>query len=342
MLGRNGAYLITDETSRLYFCSFRSSDGFVVFIDDEKFFIVDSRYYFAASNKLKNSEFKVVNGAFAELIALLKERNVTELGVDYAKTTLDFAQRLKDKGFTLFDCHDDVKECRIKKTEREITLIKRACAIAEKALKATIPTIKEGVTESQVAATLEANFKRFGAENPSFDTIVAFGKNSAVPHHETGSTKLKKNEVVLIDFGCLYKGYCSDITRTMFYGKPTKEFKAVYNAVNDAHTAAQEGIRSGMSGIECDAFARDHLKKLGLDKFFTHSLGHGIGVDIHEDPYLSIRGERKIVENNVFSIEPGVYLDGKFGVRIENTVVLRADGVEPLVKTSRKLKVIKP
>lgn len=342
MLMKKGAYLITDENTRLYFCGFRATEGFVLFIDEDKYFFVDRRYYYAAKNRLKGSGFNVVDGVFKDMTQLLIDRGVTELFVDYTKTTLDFAQQLTLCGFKLADCHDEVKEARIVKTERELKLIKRACVIAEKAFKATLPEIKEGITESEVAAILEGNFKKFGAEKPSFDTIIAFGPNSAVPHHETGATKLKVGDVVLMDFGCLYKGYCSDITRTMFFGKPTKEFKAVYNAVKESHEAAHDGIREGMSGIACDGIARNYLKEKGYDKFFTHSLGHGIGVDIHEDPYLSPKGERSIVENNVFSIEPGVYLDGKFGVRIENTCTLRGGKVESLVSLSKELKVLKP
>ena len=142
------------------------------------------------------------------------------------------------------------------------------------------------MTESEIAARLESNFKLFGAEKPSFDTIVAFGENAAVPHHSSGATKLERNSVVLIDFGCLYKGYCSDITRTMFFGKPTARFKKAYKAVNAAFDAAFYGIREGMRGSDCDALARGELKRAGMDKAFTHSLGHGVGVDIHEEPYL--------------------------------------------------------
>ena len=341
MLGKKGSYLITDPTTRLYFTGFESSDGYVVFIDDKKYFIVDSRYFYAAKKAMRTSGFTLVKGSHSEMIAVLDGAGDKKLFVDFAKTSLADAQKLTLCGYELCDCSEEVKEARIKKSEREIKLIKKACAIAERSFKALLPYVKEGVTESELAARLEMNFKLFGAEKPSFDTIVAFGENAAVPHHSTGSTALKKNSVVLIDFGCLYKGYCSDITRTMFFGKPTAEFKRAYKAVNAAFDAAYHGIKDGLCGVECDALARNELKRAGMDKAFTHSLGHGVGVDIHEDPYLSPKGERKILNGYVFTIEPGVYFDGKFGIRTENTVTLTPDGVKSLVSLSRRLKVIK-
>ena len=342
MLGRTGAYLITDQSTRLYFTGYSSTDGYLVFINDKKYFVIDSRYIYAAKRALKGTGIEPKLGSLKETLALLGESGVKEVFVDYTKTTLDMAQQLTLSGFHLSDCAEEIKEARITKTEKEIALIKKACSIAEKAFKMLIPFIKEGVTEIELATRLENNFRALGAEKPSFETIVGFGANSAVPHHETGRTKLTENSVVLIDFGCVYKGYCSDITRTMFFGKPTAEFKKAYKAVGDAFDAALYGIREGMSGEVCDSLARNSLKAAGLDKYFTHSLGHGVGVDIHEDPYLSPRGKRNILADNVFTIEPGVYFDGKFGIRTENTVVLTSEGVKSMVDLPRSLKVIKP
>lgn len=342
MLGKKGVYLITDETTRLYFTGYSSTDGYLLLVDDGGYFVIDSRYYFAAKRALKNKPYEVVNGDFAETGDLIKKSGQGVIYIDFSKTSMELAQKLAFLGVELKDCREEIVEARIVKREDEIAKIKKACRIAEESFKSIIPLIKEGVTESYIAASLECEFKKRGASKPSFDTIVAFGKNAAVPHHQTGETKLKKDEVVLIDFGCIYKGYCSDITRTMFFGTPDKEFKSAYNAVNAAFDAAYNGIREGMSGRTADALSRDVLSRSDLDRFFTHSLGHGIGVDIHEDPSLSPRkGDRQLLDHMVFSIEPGVYKDGEFGIRIENTVTISGGKVKSLVNLGRKLKIIK-
>ena len=341
MLGKKGVYLITDEATRLYFTGYSSTDGYLLLVDGGGYFVIDSRYFYAAKRALKNKPYRIVNGSFSKVCELISECGQTALYIDFSKTDMETAQKLAFLGVELKNCKEEIEEARVVKTDCEIKKIKRACSIAERSLKAVIPFIKEGVTESYIAALLECEFKKRGAENPSFDTIVAFGENSAVPHHGTGQTRLKRNSVVLIDFGCKYKGYCSDITRTMFFGKPSKEFIATYDLVNVAFDAAYNGIKEGMSGRIADAIARDTLKISGLDGYFTHSLGHGIGVNIHEEPYLSKKGERQLLDKMVFSIEPGAYLDGKFGIRIENTVVLSGGKVESLVSLGRKLIIIK-
>ena len=339
MLKEKGLYLITDPATRLYFTGFASSAGFVIFVDKKKYFVVDARYHHAAKRKIKNG-FEVVKGSYNDALAIMRDSGEKVLYIDFEKTTLSEGQKLTLAGYELRDCHEEIVGARSIKTDRELYLIKRACTIAENALKATLPYIKEGVTEKHIAAVLEMNFKVFGAEKPSFDSIVAFGANAAIPHHEPDDTALKRNSVVLIDFGCLYKGYCSDITRTFFFGKPNKEFKSAYNAVNAAFSAAFRNIRAGVSGVVADSYARDLLKQKGYGQYFTHSLGHGIGVDIHEDPYLSPKGEAALLDGAVFSIEPGVYLNDKFGIRIENTVTLKNGRVKSLVTLPRRLKLL--
>ena len=185
-----------------------------------------------------------------------------------------------------------------------------------------MPSIKEGVSEKDLKAELEYLMIKNGADKPSFDTIIAFSENSAIPHHKTSTATLKNNQPILIDFGCLYGGYCSDMTRTLFFGSPTEEFLKVYDAVLAAHLTAFDKITSGVPGIVADSYAREVLKNRGYDKYFTHSLGHGIGVKIHESPRLNVKSEYLLKDGNVFSIEQGVYLNGKFGVRIEDTVAL--------------------
>lgn len=337
MLNENNLYLLTNEKQRLYLTGFFATDGYVVVSDGKKFLFVDPRYFYAAQKALKNSDVTVVKGFKNEAFEFLKSTGKKDLYIDYTKTSISEAEEYGELGFSLKDCSKDIVASMKIKSDEELKNIKKACAIAEASLKCVLPLIKEGISELELAAALEAEFKKHGASNPSFETIVAFGKNAAVPHHETGSTRLKNNECVLIDFGCLYKGYCSDMTRTFFYGKPDEQFKKAYEAVLEAHLAAEKGIYAGIECVAADKIARDILEERGYGKYFTHSLGHGIGVNIHEPPALSRKGNGTLENRMVFSIEPGVYLDGKFGIRIENTVTLRDGKVVPFMKTTKKL-----
>ena len=198
------------------------------------------------------------------------------------------------------------------------------------------------MSENDVAAELEYLMRKNGASGTSFLTIVAFGKNSSVPHHETCGDKLKFGDIILIDFGCKINGYCSDCTRTFLFGDDGKHgnFKTAYGHVLKAHMLVKEKLVAGVSGKVADGYARNYLKEYELDKFFTHTLGHGIGVNIHENPSLSPRSEEILVNNMVFSDEPGVYFTGKFGIRIEDTVMLSNGKVVSLTDSDKNLIIL--
>ena len=198
------------------------------------------------------------------------------------------------------------------------------------------------MTENEVAAELEYLMRKNGASGTSFDTIVAFGENSSVPHHETGLRKLNYGDIVLIDFGCKYNGYCSDCTRTFLFGDDKKhdDFKSAYEKVLEAHLIAKQKITNDITGKQADAYARDCLKKYGLDKYFTHSLGHGIGINIHEFPAISPKSEDTLLNGMVFSDEPGVYFEGKFGIRIEDSVMLDCGKVVSLTDSDKNLIIL--
>ncbi len=334
--------LITDEKQRQYFLGFHSSAGYVMLTPKGTTFVVDSRYIFAARKALEPKGVEVILGAGLEpLKKKAEELGVKTVGIDFTNTTVTAFEHLKEStGFEFVDVSREIVELMAIKTEEEISYVKKACQIAEKAWLDVIPLIKEGITERELANELEYRFKKFGAQGKSFDTIVAFGKNAAVPHHETGVTKLKKNQCVLMDFGCLYKGYCSDMTRTLFFGEPDEKFLKAYLATLTAHVKCAEGIVEGMTGKEADAIAREHLESLGYGKYFTHSLGHGIGVNIHEFPSLSVKGEAELKNNMVFSNEPGVYFDGKFGIRIEDSAYLSDGRYVSFMKDDKSLVVI--
>ncbi len=176
--------------------------------------------------------------------------------------------------------------------------------------------------------------RAMGAKGPSFDLIVAFGENGALPHHVTSERKLKDNEPILIDFGCVYKGYCSDITRTFFHGTPGEEFNKVYNIVKKAHDEGLKALKPGLAAKAADKVCRDIISDEGYGQYFIHSTGHGVGLEIHESPAVSSRADEKslLKKGMAVTVEPGIYLLGKFGVRIEDTALITDDGCEVLTR----------
>lgn len=335
------ALFIEQDFLRSYLTGYCSTDGYAVLDCDFCTLVVDSRYFEAAEKLLRGSGIRTVEGGYQTALGYLQGKK--KIGIAYPFTTAARYLALKEAGYELSDCMPAFKNAMLYKSEEELSLIRKACGIAEDAFLALLPEIKEGMKETDVAGLLEYKMRSLGASGTSFDTIVAFGENGSVPHHETGERKLGFGDPVLIDFGCKYGGYCSDCTRTFLFGddKKHEEFKKIYADVLTAHELVKEKLVSGMTGKEGDAIARDYLESKGLGKYFTHSLGHGIGLQIHEYPTLSPRGEDKIENGMVFSDEPGVYLAGKLGIRIEDSVTMK-DGkvVSFMKKTSRDLIIL--
>ncbi len=342
MITEKELYLITDEKQRLYFTGYQSTDGYLVLGRNFKYFVIDSRYYYAAQKLLAKRGITTILGSdYSALKQIVTEKGIEVIGVDYTKTTMADYEVFVKEGYKLKDVSQEIKNSMLIKSIDDLKKTQKACKIAELALKQIMPLIKEGIKERKLAAELEYRMKMLGASGTSFETIVAFGENTAVPHHVTGETTLKQNMPVLIDFGCVYKGFCSDMTRTFYYGTPDQEFIDAYNAVYLAHVKAAESIVEGTDCVTADGYARNILKEKGLDKYFTHSLGHGIGVNIHEAPALSPRGKGTLKERMVFSIEPGVYFDGKFGIRIEDSVTIYKGKVKSFMTFSKRLKILK-
>ncbi len=335
------ALYIEADFLRRYITGFYSTDGYVILDGKSCRYVADLRYFEAAEKALAGSPVQVVEGSYKEAMELLKPYKT--LGVPYPYTDLERAEDLRGRGYVLKDCMPALKDAMVIKTDRELDIIQTACTIAEDGFLATLPEIREGMTESQLAALLEYNMRKFGASGTSFETICAFGAGASVPHHETGETKLKFGDPILIDFGCKAEGYCSDITRTFLFGDDGKheDFKKAYKEVLKAHELVKEKVVSGMTGKEADEVARGSLRAAGLDKLFTHSLGHGVGLLIHEYPRLS-PGSNEVLQNGmVFSDEPGVYEAGKFGIRIEDTVCLKDGKIKSFMsKTEHDLLIL--
>lgn len=228
-----------------------------------------------------------------------------------------------------------VEELRAVKSAAEIDAIRRAAEIADRALADVLETIRPGVTERELAAELERRMASHGAEDRAFETIAAFGERAALPHARPGARVLERGDLVLLDFGAVVDGYRSDITRTVACGDPGAEMREVYEVVRDAQAAAIEGLRAGLGGKAADALARDPIEAAGYGERFGHSLGHGIGLEVHERPRLSKKSEDTLAASMVVTVEPGVYIPGSGGVRIEDDVVLGAEGVEILTRAPK-------
>lgn len=339
-LKKGEALLLSDERGRRYLTGFDSSFGYALVTPSQKYFYTDKRYLSAAKDFLAGKGWQTEE--FTDLSAVgarAAQSGAKNLLIDYAATTLKEYAALKAMKLPFKDANRRLESLFAVKDKEEIACVAKACEIAEKAFYKTLEFVKEGVSEKQLANELETRMLEYGAEKTSFDTIVAFGANSAVPHHKTGAAKLVRNTPVLMDFGCVYEGYCSDMTRTFVFGEPSDEFVDAYAAVLEANLAAEEHIRTGMECAAADKIARDVLKDAGFGGAFTHSLGHGIGVAIHEYPTVGPRGTGKLKSGTVFSIEPAVYFEGKFGIRIEDTVVLKG-GVKRLFKDEKNLFLI--
>lgn len=268
-------------------------------------------------------------------------KDAKKIGVDKhwsANFLLDLMEKLPDVKFVNGSKCVDYK--RMVKDDREQQLMIEASIINDKAMAEMIKQVALDLSEVEVAGKLKDIYQKLGASDISFDTIVAYGKNGANPHHENDDSRLKPGDSIIIDMGCKYQGYCSDMTRTVFYKEVSQEAKEVYELVKAANEAAEAMIKPGVRLCDIDKTARDLITKAGYGKEFNHRLGHFIGKDVHEYGDVSVNFDLEVQEGMIFSIEPGVYLAGKFGVRIEDLVLVTKDGCKVLNSYTKDLIVI--
>lgn len=338
------AVLVTNMLNVRYLTNFSGTTGIALIIGEKKYFITDFRYVTQGTEEVASKGFQLVREdkvPLEKVNELLKENDVKRIGIENQSVTLSQFDSFKNTFGDLdyVNLNDQFLKLRAVKTEKEIETIKKSIAIAEEALEETLKIIKPGMSEREVCATLEYHMKKRGADKPSFDIIVASNERSALPHGVASDKKIEKNGFLTIDFGCFYKGYASDITRTFYVGEdPQGKYIEIYNVVKEANELAIKAVRAGISVRELDKIARDFITEKGYGDKFGHGLGHGIGLQIHELPGVSYRAEDVILkENMVITIEPGIYLEGFGGVRIEDDVVVTKDGCKVLTSFTKEL-----
>ena len=338
------AILISSPENRRYMSGFTGSAGWLLISRDDATLATDFRYVEQAGKQAP--DFRVHRtapglGWFPEWTA---EHNVKRIGFESDDVTISLHNAFRkaaDESETtnhpeLVPTSGIVEQLRVYKDAAELALLAKAIEIADEAIDEVAPRIEPGITEEGVAWELEKAMRERGAEMISFDTIVGAGANGALPHHRADDTVIKPNDAIVIDMGAKYEGYCSDLTRTIFVGEPDAKFRRIYDIVLQAQLAAEEQVRAGMTGEEADAIARDIIAEAGHGDDFGHSLGHGVGLAVHEFPRLGPRAEDTLEDGMVFTIEPGIYLPGWGGVRIEDIVVME-NGRARVISKAKKL-----
>lgn len=321
--------------------SIEEREAFLLLTPSKQFVLTDGRYSEAVKNLIPGFELVEIsrkNKLSKILKKLIGDLKVSKFGIEENDLKVSEFKLIKKaaKNLKNFKFH----ESRSIKTEKEISLIGKACRIGDEAFKYILTKIKSGISEIQLAYLLE-NFIRERGFEPSFKTIAAFGLNSAIPHHQTGETKLKKGDFVLLDFGVKFKNYCSDMTRTLVFDKASDKQRKIHETVLEAQRKAAEYIKHhtpevGVLAKDVDKEARDYILREGFSSI-PHSLGHGIGIEVHEHPYLSPNSREILKDGMVFSIEPGIYLSNFGGVRIEDLFVIEKNKVSQLTQSKKEL-----
>lgn len=329
--------LVTDKTNRSYLCGFTGSNGLLLVTENELRLFVDGRYTQQAQQQTSNVEICEipVGGSTVEVLRPYVKNLVLgfEAGTISYQTFMEIQSLWTDTGNRLIATKNIVETLRMIKTPEEIRAIKQAATIADQTLEVILPMVHSEMTELELANEIDYRSKKLGSEGPAFETIVASGSRTALPHAHASNKKIQANELIMIDFGAIYQGYYSDITRTFAFGEVSKEIKTTYQKVLTAQKQAIQAVALGKNLGDVDQTARFGLEQENLAQYFSHNLGHGIGLSCHEYPALAPNESLPIEKQMTFTIEPGVYLpESGFGIRIEDDLVVNEMG-EPEILT---------
>jgi Xaa-Pro aminopeptidase len=334
--------LITSPYNRRYMTNFSGTAGAALISGEEALFITDFRYVEQAKKQCEGYTIVKHGPSLIEEVA----RQLEKLGIKKLAFEQDFVSystyQTYKKTFKaeLVPVSGLIEKLRLIKTESEIKILKEAADIADAAFNHIVNFIRPGITELEVSNELEFFMRKSGATSSSFDTIVASGYRSALPHGVASDKVIDNGDIVTLDFGAYYKGYVSDITRTVSVGEPNPKLKEIYEIVLEAQLRGVEGIKPGITGKEADALTRDLITDKGYGEYFGHSTGHGIGLEVHEGPTLSMRNDAVLEPGMVVTVEPGIYIPGLGGVRIEDDVLITKDGNELLTHSTKELIIL--
>ena len=333
-LSLDGA-VITSVANVSYLTGFSGDDSWVLVLGRRVFLLTDSRYTEQALKECPSCKVVQRSKGLAEEAAIIiaRSKSVKTIGVEDSCSVSIFDTIRRKVSVKVKKISSVVENIRTVKSAEEIACIRKASSIADASLDSALKKIAVGITEGQLAGLIEFEMRKRGAA-ASFDTIVAFGPNGSRNHHIPSARKLKKRDTILIDFGVRYKGYCSDKTRCFAVGQPTKIYQEAYNAVADAQAAGIKAVADGVSCAEIDALAREVIEDAGFIPY-GHGLGHGLGMEVHEVPIVSKHSEDKLRAGQVITIEPGIYIPGKFGIRIEDDIVVTKTGCKILSRLGK-------
>lgn len=337
------AVIVSGMPNMRYFSGFTGDSGMLIVSQSGRHLLSDFRYTEQAHSQAPDFEYmEFARGSQYKLCGdILKSLGAKRVGFEEGEVS--FAQYLEMRsacGTDLTGVDNEINSIRSIKDEAELDKIKNACKIADSAFEKILSSISPGANEIDIALELEFVMRKQGAQGISFSPIVASGPHGSLPHAIPTNRKIASGDLVTLDFGCIADGYCSDMTRTIAVGKVAQEHVNVYNICLEAQRKAANGVKPGMTGRESDALARSLIEAAGFGERFGHGLGHGVGIQVHEEPRLSPQSDTRLLEGMVFSIEPGIYLNSKMGVRIEDIGVLRADGFESFCSSPKELIVL--
>lgn len=334
------ALLIMSDYNRRYLSDFTGSSGAVIITKDDKYLISDFRYKNQGAEQAKNFEFILQNKPLLPfIIEFLQNKSLKTIGFEGQHVNFNTYRQLS-ADFDLVPLTGEIESIRMVKNSDELELIQKACEIADESYDYILKFVQPGMSELEVKNELENYMTKLGASGPSFDTIVASGYRGALPHGVASEKIIESGDMVTLDFGAYYKGYASDITRSFGVGNLSEEMTKIYNIVLEAQLKALEEIKPKMTGIDADKISRDVIKSYGYGDHFGHSLGHGFGLEVHEGPSLAQKSESILKEGMCVTVEPGIYVDGIGGVRIEDDCIVTENGLKKLTHSSKELFII--
>jgi len=331
-----------EEANIRYLTGFSGSDG-ALFVGEKKtLLLVDGRYTTQAKNEVTGCDIVTFSDRTKGMAGIISDMQLGRVGIEAPAITLDNYRTLQDAltDVTLKPLSGEIERIRIIKDAGEASLLREAAIMAAGALEETLKQITPGITERDIASILEVNMKNAGSEKPSFETIVASGSNGALPHAVPGSREIQEGDFLTIDYGTVHRGYHSDETCTFAIGSVTEKQTTVYTLVKEAHDTALDAVKPGVPCREIDGIARTIISDAGYGEYFSHGTGHGVGLNVHEPPRVSESAEDILEEGMVITVEPGIYIPDRFGVRIEDTVIVVKDGCEVLTKMSKNLRIL--